>query len=235
MRRARRLVPLAVTILVLLLPASAAAFPLTTCTANLTALAADGTTLGSISSGADDATMANPFHVRADGTVAYDGSSGGIVFGDFTWAVSVFGIPTPLSGGGSNDEGSTTANGFVGVGENLPISVVGLFFVSGYIRDADNSCAGSGWFYLEGDALGSILFWIALGLLLVGLVFIFLLGGWFFGILGGLLFGAGGAGMAIVYAVMPAAEWTPLAALILGLVLGLLIVFLRRDSGPAPA
>lgn len=235
----RRLVVVAVTLLVLLLPASAAAFPLDNCTAEVTSFDADGNVLGTVRSGADDATQTDPLIVHWDGTIGWAGSSGSTVFGSHTWGVTVFGIPTTLQGADTNDSGDTEADGTVTVADNVPIEIVGLFLVSGQISDTDgNSCKGEGWLLLDGDPLGSLQFWLGLLLLLLGLLMWFMArrGNFFWGILGGLLVGAGATILMITFAFVPAGNLTPWINLGVALLVGLAIpLFGRRSSRPATA
>lgn len=223
----RRLAFIALPALILLLPASASAFPLSNCTLDLTSLDANGANLDTATAGADDATQSDPFMVDWDGSVAWTGTMGSLVIKDHTWGVSVFNIPTPLSGGDPNAGGKTDGAGTVQVGENLPFRMVGLFYVSGSISGSGGSCAGSGWMQLTGDAFGTIPFWIGLVLLVLGALLYWMgwRGAWAWALLGGVIFGLGLALMLIIYALMLVGSWTPLAALVVGLVIGFVIVF----------
>ena len=231
----RRLLLLALPALILLLPATASAFPLTKCTLSLTSKDASGANLDTATAGADDATQSDPFLVDWDGTVDWTGTMGSQVIKDHHWSVSVFNIPTPLSGGDPNTAGKTDGSGTEQVGENLPFKLVGLFYVSGAINGTGGDCAGSGWMKLTGDAFGTPLFWGFLGLVILGLLGLWM--GWrgsaFLAIVGGLLFGLGGALGLIIYATMPVGQWTPLAAVVVGLVIGLVIAFMHPDRAPA--
>ena len=232
----RRLALIALPALILLLPASASAFPLSNCTLALTSFDASGGTIDTATVNLTDATQENPFEVDFDGTVAWAGTMGPLVIMDHSWSVSVFNIPTPLSGGDPNEGGDTDGDGTVQVGENLPFQLTGLFYVSGAISGTGGSCAGSGWMLLRGDAFGTLLFWIALILIVLGLLFFWMgwrRGAWGWCIFGGLFFGLGLALMLIMYALMLVGSWTPLAALAVGLVIGLVIVFVRRRAAPA--
>ena len=144
---------------VLILAAPVAAFPLTNCTLQATGLAADGSTIGSIQSGADDATQDHPFLVDWDGTVSYKGSSQ-IEMKNNTWHVDVFGIPTPLSGSDPNTADNRDGSGTVGVSANAPFRITGLYFVSGSLTGSGGTCTGSGWFKLTGDPIGTIPFFV---------------------------------------------------------------------------
>jgi hypothetical protein len=125
MRRLIRRLLVAVPVLALALPAGAAAFPLTDCTATLTSYDSAGTVIGTATSGAVDATQAHPLRLDPDGTVGYDGTSGSIVFTDFTWSVNLFDVRR--TGGHRTETGGTAANGSIAVSDALPFPVIGTF------------------------------------------------------------------------------------------------------------
>jgi hypothetical protein len=218
-------------VLVLLLPAAAGAFPLTDCTLNLTSVGADGKNLDEATGGGKDSTLADPFQVDWDGTVAWEGTTGSQVIKNSHWSVSVFSIPTPLSGREENADGERDGDGTVEVGVNLPIPITGLFFVSGSIAGEGGSCTGSGWMRLVGNPLGSALFWIGLVLILLGLLALWrgYLRSSILAAFGGLLLGLGVAAMLIVYAAMFVGQWTPLAAFAAGLFIGLVVAVMRPE------
>jgi hypothetical protein len=226
----RRLAFIALPALILLLPASASAFPLSSCTLTVTSLDAHGTMIDTATAGATDATQENPLLVDADGKVQWAGTMGSQVITNHHWSVSIFYIPTPLSGGDPNAGGKTDGDGTVQVDANLPFRFTGLFYVSGGISGTGGSCEGSGWMRLRGDPFGTILFWVALILILLGLLMYWMgwRGVWGWAIFGGLLFGLGSALMLVIYALMPVGSWTPLAALVVGLIIGFVFVFFRR-------
>jgi hypothetical protein len=223
----------------LLLAAPASAFPLTNCTLQATALAADGSTIGSIASGADDATQEQPFLVDWDGTISYSGSSQ-IEMKDNTWHVDVFGIPTPLSGGDPNTADTRDGNGTVGVSENAPFRITGLYYVSGSLTGSGGSCTGSGWFKLTGDPIGTVPFFGGFGLLILGLVLMAfgVAGHTVTGIVGGVLTGLGAAVMLVIYSTLPFGSLTPIVILLAGIVLGILASLIGRRlseaAQPAP-
>jgi hypothetical protein len=229
----RRLAIIALPLLILLLPASASAFPLTDCTLDLTSVDGSGATIDTATAGGADSTQADPFQVDWDGTVEWTGTMGSQVIKDHHWSVSVFSIPTPLSGGDPNEDGDTNGDGTVDVGVNLPFEVTGLFFVSGSISGTGGSCDGSGWMRLVGDPFGTIGFWVGAALLLLGLLGLWrgLRGSAVLAVLAGILLGLGAALMLIIYAVMFVGEWTPLAAVVLGLLVGIVLAVMV----PSPA
>jgi hypothetical protein len=150
--------------------APAAAFELTNCTLSLTSMDADGAVLDTAQGPGIGATSDDPFEVDWDGTVHYVGTSGAIVLRDHSWHIDVFMIPTPLRGGDPNTGGDTDGEDTVGVGENAPFQLVGLFYVSGEIVGTDGSCAGNGWFKIDGNPLTTIPFWAAVVIALLGAV-----------------------------------------------------------------
>lgn len=221
MRRTMLAAAVSAALGVLILAAPAAAFPLTNCTLQATGLAADGSTIGSIQSGADDATQDHPFLVDWDGTVAYKGSTQ-VEMKNNTWHVDVFGIPTPLSGGSPNGEDNRDGSGTVGVSANAPFRITGLYYVSGSITGSGGTCTGSGWFKLTGDPIGTIPFFVALGVLVVGILMLVagIRGHAITGIIGGILTGLGSATMLVLYSTLPIGSLTPLVILVIGLLLG---------------
>lgn len=233
----RRLAYIALPALILLLPASASAFPLTKCTLTLTSLDAGGTQIDTATAGADDATQSDPLLVDFDGTVAWSGTMGSQTITNHHWSVSIFNIPTPLSGGDANAGGKKDGSGTEDVGANLPFKLVGLFYVSGSIAGTGGDCAGSGWMKLNGDPVGTLPFWAFLILMVLGLLLMLM--GWrgaaVVAMIGGLIFGIGGAVGLIIFGVMVAGSWTPLAAIGGGLVLGIVVGLVGPKATPAPA
>ena len=219
--------------LALVIPGTASAFPLTNCTLTLTSQDKSGAPLSSAAGGAPDATQQNPFLVDWDGSVSYDGTTGTQVIKDNSWFVNVFHFPTPLRGGSPNGDGNQKGNGSVGVGANAPFRVTGLYYVDGAISGTGGQCAGSGWFKLTGDPIGTIPFFVGLVLLIVGAVLVVgaIAGSALAGFLGGIVLGLGAAVMLVIYSVALLGEWTPVAALAVGLVAGIALAFLGRARG----
>jgi len=220
----------------LLVPASAGAFPLTTCTLTVTSTDASGKTIATATAGTDDATQTNPLLVDWDGTVTWHGTSGDNAIKNNSWHVDVFMVPTPLRGGDSNDKGNKVGDGTTSIRGNAPFQFTGLYYVSGEFRGDGGSCVGSGWFKLTGNPASTIPFWIAvvLGLLGLALLALGLRGSWGWAVLGGLLTGLGLAAVLAMLAVLPIGPWTPIAALGLFVVVGLAIaVFAPKPTPPA--
>jgi hypothetical protein len=209
----------------------AAAFPLTNCTLQATALAADGSTIDSIASGATDATQTAPFLVDWDGTVTYTGNVQVAMLNN-TWHVDVFGIPTPLRGGSPNQADNRDGNGTVAVGANAPFRTTGLYYVSGSITGSGGTCSGNGWFKLTGDPIGTIPFFIALLVLILGLLLLAAgsQGHTISAVVGGLLTGLGLAALLVLFSTLPLGSATPIVVLVLGLILGIIIAILARRS-----
>jgi hypothetical protein len=90
---------------------------------------------------------------------------------------------------------------------------------------------------LNGDPVGTVQFWVFLVVILLGLLMMYMgykgAGAW--AILGGLIFGLGSALGLITFSLMLVGEWTPLAALGGGLVLGILLAMFGPKPTPAPA
>lgn len=212
--------------------APVAAFPLTNCTLQAASTMADGSELDSIASGANDATQEDPFLVDWDGSISYEGTSE-IEMKNNTWSVSVFNIPTPLSGGDDNPEDNRTGSGTVGVSANAPFRFTGLYYVSGSLTGSGGTCTGSGWFKLTGDPIGTIPFWFGLGLVLLGAAGLArgAKGHPATAIAGGILAGFGIAVLAVIYSALPVGSLTPIVALILGIAAGVVIAGLARRGG----
>jgi hypothetical protein len=232
----RRLALILVPALILLLPASAAAFPLSNCTMTITSLDASGGTIDSATAGADDATQSDPFLVDGDGTVVWVGTTGTQAIRDHSWHVDVFMFPTPLRGGDPNESGNPNGDGTVEVNANLPFGIVGLFYVSGEIVGTGGSCSGNGWMKLRGNPIGTLPFWAAVILLVLGMLLIWgaWRGSWWMAIVGGLFFGLGGALLFIVLAILLLGAWTPIATIVAGVVIGI-VVRVVGGARPRPA
>ncbi len=238
MRPLPRHLPLAALLATaLLIPGSAAAFPLRDCTLELTSLDADGGALDSATGPSADATSDDPFLVDWDGTVVWNGTMGSQTIKNYSWHVEFFGIPTPLRGQGSNDDGKTDGDGTVDVSSNLAFRPSGLFYISGEISGDGGSCSGSGWMKIAGEPVSSVPFWLAVVLIVLGVILIAVgaRGGWVPALLGGLLFGVGLAGLMIGLSTMPLGSLTVIGSVVLGLLIGLLAAGLgsRRASMPA--
>jgi hypothetical protein len=183
----RLLLLLVVPALVLLLPASAAAFPLSNCTLTVTSRDASGAVIGTATNGADDATQSEPLEVDWDGSVDWVGTTGSQTIMNHTWHVDVFMLPTPLRGG---------------------------------------------------DPIGTLPFWAGVILFVLGGAMLWgaFRGSWWMAIVGGFLFGLGAAVLLIVLAVLLLGGWTPIAAIVLGIVIGIVLRVLGgRAASPAMA
>ena len=240
MRRSSAVAALLAACLLLVLVTPVAAFPLSTCTLSLTSTNAAGAPVDSANSGAADATQADPFDLEWEGSVAYQGSTT-VVIKNTNYHVEVFGIPTPIRGGSPNDEENTTGSGSVGVAANAPFRVTGLYFVSGGYTGEGGGCAGSGWFRLLGNPIGTLPFFIGLGLLVLGLALVArgAMGHALTAVFGGVLTGLGLAVLLVISSTLLLAEQTPLAALGAGVLLGIVAALIgrrrtRREDEVAP-
>jgi hypothetical protein len=181
-RLVRALVAVAIAIgTVALLASPVAAFELTDCELIVQSFDGDGEPLDTAigdTDGGEGGTRADPFLVHNDGTVRYEGNTGEQVIIDQAWSVDVFLIPTPLRGGGPNEEQETSAEGEIDVSRNLPIRVNGLFFVSGQVTGEGGACRGSAWVRLLSDpptnTVVTVPFWIALLVIAAGLFLLWL-------------------------------------------------------------
>lgn len=240
MRRSLAIAALLAACLLPVLAGPVAAFPLSTCTLSIESTDASGASLDTAQSGAPDSTVSDPFKVEWEGSVGYTGSTT-VVIKDYTYQVSVFGVPTPIRGGDANDDENTDGDGSVSVSANSPFRVAGLYFVSGSYKGAGGECAGSGWFQLLGSPVGTVP-WIA-GVLLTVLGALGLVAGargnTITSVVGGIALGLGVAILLISHSFMPLAENTPLAALVVAVIAGVVIGILGRRGGggsePAPA
>jgi hypothetical protein len=216
---------------VLALAAPVAAFPLTNCTMQATSSTAAGGPLDSIQGGAPDATQQDPFLVDWDGTVAYTGGSN-VAMVNNHWGINVFIVPTPLQGGDPNTADTRTGNGTVGVSANAPFRFTGLYYVSGTLTGSGGTCTGSGWFKLTGDPVGTIPFFGGIVVLIVGVLLLVFgaRGHLISAIVGGILTSLGATTMLVIYSALPVAELTPLAVLLLGLIVGIAVGLLGRRA-----
>jgi hypothetical protein len=175
MVRAMLAVAFATTALALT-PSPAAAFELTGCRLIVQSFDAEGEPLDTAigdAEGGEGGTRADPFRVDYDGTVRYEGDTGEQVITDQTWSIDVFLIPTPVRGGGPNDEEETSVEGEIDVSASLPLRTTGLFFVSGQLSGEGGDCRGSAWVRLVTDppsTVTTVPFWIALLIIAAGLV-----------------------------------------------------------------
>jgi hypothetical protein len=227
----RRVAFLAVVALTLLIPGSTAAFPLTNCSLEITSLDIDGIPVDSASGGAADATQDDPFIVDWDGDVLWNGTTGDQVITDNSWHIDVFGFPTPLRGGDANEAGETQGQDRYDVSASSPFRLTGLFFVSGELSGEGGSCIGSGWFKIPGEPVGTVPFYLAIALILIGAVLIAIAGrgGWVPGLLGGLLLGMGVSGLLVGLSTLPLGSLTVPIMILLGLLIGVLAAWLGRS------
>jgi hypothetical protein len=203
-------------------PPATLAFPLSGCTLTITSLDADGTAVDSAQGGGPDASMTAPLEVHWDGTIGWSGGTDAQVIRATSWHVDVFGLPTPLRGGEANEDGDTTGEDSIRIGEAVPFRYTGLFHVSGLLSGDGGSCSGEGWVRVVGNPMSTLPFLVALALLLVGVVLLAVgaRGRWLPALAGGLLLGLGSMVLLVIYAVLPLAAATPPVVTLLGLLTG---------------
>lgn len=213
----------------LLLPASAAAFPLTNCSMQLTSKSASGATLDTAQSGDQSASQSDPFEVDFNGTVSWSGTVS-ISMKDNSYFINVFNIPTPLRGTNSNEGDNRTGSGNPSVGANSPFRVTGLYQVSGAITGSGGTCEGSGWFKLLGDPVGTVPFFAGLVLLALGALMLAAgaRGNAVLALVGGLLAGLGAAVEFVIFSVVPAGENTVIVVVLVGLACGAVVAVVGR-------
>jgi hypothetical protein len=160
-------------------------------------------------------TRHDPLPVAWDGTIEWLVAVDGVPEGELDVRLAAFGMPIWT--------GSVPASGSLQPAAGLPFRLAGLLHVSGELRTGEQTCTASGWVRVMGNPVGTLPFLVglllaALGLVLVGAA---LRGAWPAGPAGGLLLGAGTAGLLISLALLPLDEWSPVAALVAGLLLGM--------------
>jgi hypothetical protein len=171
--------PLAVALVVgLAEPSPADAFELTDCNLTLQSIDREDQPIDAATgnpAGGEGGTYEDPFRVDYDGTVRYEADTGGQVITDVSWHVDVFFIPTPARGSGANEGQETSADGEILVNRTIPFRTSGLFFLSGELTGDGGACRGGLWVRIGGKAADpapptTIPFWIALIIILAGLV-----------------------------------------------------------------
>ncbi|MEW5991135.1 MAG: hypothetical protein AB1736_07280, partial [Chloroflexota bacterium] len=211
----------------LLAPASVGAFPLDTCTLTVTSYDAAGNVLGTAVGGGPGGTRDDPLPVDPDGSVEWTGTTGGPGIQNSSYHVEIYNIPTPLQGSSPRD-GSirSSSQDSIAVGDVLPFSVAGVVYVSGEVLvEGQHFCGGSGWIRILGDPVGTPPFLAGAGLVLIGVILV--LGAAngrhiVRGTVGGLFAGVGLGALAAVNGILPVNENTPPAAVIAGILVGLL-------------
>ncbi len=239
MRRSVSIAALLAACLLAAFASSVAAFPLSTCTLTLESTDGTGAPLDTAVAGSQDSTVSDPFKVDWDGQVAYAGSTTEVIK-NYTYHVEVFGVPTPIRGGDANDDENTDGDGSASVSSNAPFRVAGLYYVSGGYKGEGGECSGSGWFQLQGNPVGTLPWFAGVLLTVTGALGVIAgaRGHLVTSIIGGAALGVGVDLLLISHSVMLLAENTPLAGLVLGVVLGTAVGILghrrRRQGGPEP-
>lgn len=219
--------------LALIVPGTVIGFDLTGCTLSLTSLDAGGATISEgVGGNPNDSTQQNPFIVDWNGSVAYKGETNAVIK-DNSYEVKAYGLPTPIKGGSPNGDGNTKGSNTLGVSANAPFRITGLFEVEGTLKGTGGECHGSGWFKIIGDPVGTIPFFVGLGLLIVGALLVVgaIAGSALAGFVGGILLGLGAAVMLVIYSVPLVGQYTPLAALGAGVIAAVALTFVGRARG----
>jgi hypothetical protein len=197
------------------------------CSVTATSLTAAGAQLDTLQ-GPATSDPANPFDVDPKGQVAWSGSGPAITTG--TYQLTIYGIPI-WSGTIANQDGKTSADGTLNLGDILPAGLVGVIQVGGSVSGDGGSCSGSVWIRISGDPLTSIPGLAGIGLAVLGLLGVATAvpgAHPFRGLLAGLLLGIGAGVIAIVFGIVPMGALTPFVAIggggVIGLILGLLPV-----------
>jgi hypothetical protein len=217
-----RILAVAAMAWLLVLPATAAAYPIIgKCSLTLTSTDAAGNPLDIIKSGDESGSAGDPLLVDWQGTVSWEGQSQ-VSFKDNHYHVAMFGMATPFQGEASNSADRGDTAGMFDFSASVPFRLTGTFFMSAGIIAADGTvCSGSFVVRLMGDPSGTLPFFAGLALVAIGAL---LLARGFSGhlgaaIVGGLVLGFGAALEAVIFSVLPLAGLTPVALLATGIVL----------------
>lgn len=117
-----------------------------------------------------EGTDENPFRIAWNGRVDFRFATGTTVFQNNEWAVYAAGMPFPILSGSDDNPMDLDDSGTVTIGPGVPGPVVGLFYITGFIEGNTGTarCDGNGWVHIVGDPLGTIPFWVAVALLVLG-------------------------------------------------------------------
>jgi hypothetical protein len=214
----------------LLFPSAVAAFPLTNCNMQVRSTTGSGAPLDTAQSGDGSASQTDPFEVDYNGSVSWTGTVQ-ISMKNNSYFINVFNIPTPLRGTNTNEDDNRTGQGNHSVAANSPFRVTGLYLVSGAITGSGGTCAGSGWFKLLGDPVGTVPFFVGLALLGLGALLLALgvRGNAFLALVGGVLAGLGAAIEFVIFSVVPAGENTVTVVVLVGLAGGAVVAIVGRQ------
>lgn len=236
MSRAAFLIPLLVLGALAVVPTGVAAFPLTTCTLALTSTTADGQVLDSAFNGGADSTQSDPFFADWNGVVRWRGTSGPSAFRDNSWHVEIFMVPTTLRGGDANQDGTRQGNGVISAGNAGFFRLTGLYYISGEFSGDGGRCTASGWVRLEGFPLVTLPFWIAVAVLVIGIVLLTTgyRRAWGLAIPAGFIAGLGLSFVVIMFGILPFGAWTPYGVVLAMLLVGVLVALLAAHGRPRP-
>jgi len=217
-----RILPILAVAWLVLLPASAAAFPMSgSCTLKVTSTDAKGNILDTATSGDPSASESDPLQIDWEGMVTWSASST-IALQNNRYHVEMFGVPTPFQGSSANTGDSRASTGTFAFSASAPFRFAGLYYITGGITGSGGACDGNLVVKLVGDPILTVPFVVSLALLVIGALLVL----WGFSghllaaLFGGLILGLGMALVLVVFSFLPSGAVTPLAVLLLGIGLG---------------
>jgi hypothetical protein len=219
---------LAVVIASLLLAGSAAAaeHPADRCDLAVVSLDATGTELDSSVVEGRDSPPEAALEVTWDGRLEYAGRIEDPLPAEYRYETWAFGVPTPVRDRVTGEDVTHEDHGSVQLDIGVPY--VGLFHVTGRLEGDDIGCERALWVRVVGDPVQTPQLWVALLLLLGGMLAIAwppLRGGWSRSAMigGSLLLGLSLALLAITFGLMPFGPVTPPVLLVMILALGVIL------------
>jgi hypothetical protein len=207
-----------------MLPASAAAFPSSgPCSLTLISSNALGEVLDTVETGDDSASARDPFLVDWEGTVGWSAIVAAPLQ-DYHFEVDMFGIPTPLRGGSANTSDSRSSTGAFAFTGSAAFRFTGLYYLTARISGSGTDCEGELVVQLIGDPVGTIPFFVGLGLIAIGLLLVAwgAKGHLLAGVFGGVFLGLGVSVTLTIFSILPFGGPTPAAVAAVGFLVGLL-------------
>lgn len=126
--------------------------------------------------GSNLGTETNPFKVDWNGRVDFHFVTGNTVFQNNHWEIYAENIPTPILQGSDDNPIDRDELGKVTIGDKVPggVRFVGLVYVNGSLvgNGGTARCDGDGWVQIIGDPVGTIPFWVMVGLIVIGALFL---------------------------------------------------------------
>lgn len=117
----------------------------------------------------DDAatfTRTHPFEVVSSGDVVWSGATTTVIT-DQSQRLTVWGV-TVARGTSSNEDGADAGEGTFALEGLFPVGVTGLVKVDGALTGQGGQCLAAGWVKFGGSPVGSLLWFAALGLTVLG-------------------------------------------------------------------